>query len=510
MRDALLWAIPALAAGLFLRGLLLSYSPYAYWGSDSRSFMGFTHGVLTDFYFSINEKRRYLYPIMLLPVSLLPGGTLRWLGGIQAFLGLLTILPVAYMARRVFAAWRWFIIPVTLLYACLPVYIWYEHELIADTITFDCIVWIMAGWMAWVCQRDPARARSLWWWFLVPLAILLLTKPSGRMLWPGIVIALLVAASWRTLRWPQWLSLAALFLASLTVGAEKQSSWLLYTTVFPLTRLDTPLHAEYKAEIRPLVEKKMAHLSLYEEEDSEVHDFLRSPEDHPEYPRWQALASKGKKLDQLYKDLAREAILSRPHLFLLIAIQRLAGSCNLSDFKTERFKADYFAVRFKDQLAGGRNNEDMLRIAFGLPRNAPLPDYEEFRKRISPRPDSPAAAWLMAFADAYQDAGTLLQRPNGSQSTLAECRPTPLFWWLALALLLSLFPPWLKPLGVWSVTIGGYLVAVYLVGIEHQRYFAFAWPLLIFLLPLPLDAVVRVIRARRAAAPLPPGPVIQS
>src|SRR5258708_7919951 len=96
LRDALLWAIPALIFGAILRGMLLSFSPYTLWGSDSRSYLGFTNGVLTDFYFSLNEKRRYLYPLFLLPVSLLPGGTLRAIAFVQPMLGLLAILPFSY------------------------------------------------------------------------------------------------------------------------------------------------------------------------------------------------------------------------------------------------------------------------------------------------------------------------------------------------------------------------------------------------------------------------------
>lgn len=497
LRDAILFAIPALIFGLFLRSLLLSYSPYAYWGSDSRSFMGFTNGVLSEFYFSINEKRRYLYPLFLFPLSILPGGTLRWLAVVQALMGLLTVLPLAYLVRRTFAAWKWLIIPVTVIYAGLPVFLWYEHELIADTVFFDCAVWFMAGWAAWVSQKSPARGRLLWWWFLVPLAILLLTKPSGKFLWPGIVIALVLSFSWRTLRWPQWVSIGALFLASLTVGDDDQSAWLLYTTVFPMTQLDTPLHAELKAEIRPLVTKKLDHLDTYEEEDDEVHDFLRSPEDHPEYPLWKKLSKDEAKLEKVYHDLAREAILARPLQFLQVGLQRLAGSCNLEDFNTDRFRADYFADRFDEQFASGKNPELMLRTAFGIPRSAPFPPYPELRARIAPKPDSAAAKFLIAYSDRYQAAGRLLERKN-NKALLADMRPTWLFYWLALGTLVSLCLPYLRTIGVWSITFGGYLVAVYLVGIEHQRYFAVAWPLLIVLIFLVLDGCWRLLSARRS------------
>ena len=50
---------------------------------------------------------------------------------------------------------------------------------------------------------------------------------------------------------------------TLTVGSKKQSAWLLYVATFPLTQLDTPSHAEYKAELRPMVEPYARDLDAY-------------------------------------------------------------------------------------------------------------------------------------------------------------------------------------------------------------------------------------------------------
>src|SRR5215212_7086269 len=76
IRQCLLWALPAIAFGAVLRGLLLSYSPYAYWGSDSNSYFSFAEQFLSSGKISLYDKRRYVYPLFLLPVSLLPGSDL--------------------------------------------------------------------------------------------------------------------------------------------------------------------------------------------------------------------------------------------------------------------------------------------------------------------------------------------------------------------------------------------------------------------------------------------------
>lgn len=495
VRDALLWAVPALIFGAVLRLLLLHYSPYAYWGSDSRSFFGFTNGVMTDFHWSLQEKRRYLYPIFLLPVTLLPGATLKALAWIQAGLGLATVVAFSYFVRRVFAGWKILIVPLTVLYAGLPPFLWYEHELIADSILFDCVVWAMAGWVAWVSQRDAARARHLWWVFFVPLAIMVLSKPSVKFFWPGIAVALVVVFAWRVLRWRQWVALGALFFAGLTVGDDEQSARLLYTTAFPLTRVDTPKHADYKAEIREWVLQKRERLAFYQDEDDEVHDFLREPENQDARPLWRDLAKKGgPQLDRLYHDLAFEAILTQPFQFLRIGLQRLAGSANLNDFVDDRFGPTYFADRFANQLANRRNPESMVKLAFGLPLSAPLPSAEEFRVWLAPHPDSASARWLQGYVRAYQAAGVFVTRPGHGTGRYGL---TVLGWILMLGMLLALIPPYLRTLGVWVILMAGAMIATYLVGIEHTRYFAPAWPVVLLALAAVVDWPLRILRRLR-------------
>jgi hypothetical protein len=183
VRDALVWAIPALIIGAVLRGMLLSYLPYAYWGSDSRSYYGFTEQLLDTGKISLYDKRRYLYLIGMLPVTLLPGSTLRWLAWIQHLGGLATLVPLAYCVRKAFVGWKAWVVPVTVAYAGLPLLIWYEHELLAECLFFHAVVWMLAGWLAFAPSRGPAVIRNFWWFF-AGFATVVLTKPAGLFLWP--------------------------------------------------------------------------------------------------------------------------------------------------------------------------------------------------------------------------------------------------------------------------------------------------------------------------------------
>ncbi len=497
LRDAILWAIPALIFGAILRLLLLSYSPYAFWGSDSRSYFGFTNGVLNDFYFSLNEKRRYLYPIFLLPVSLLPGSALRAIAWIQPLLGLLTIVPFAYIVRRIFVGWKILIIPLTALYAGLPVFIWYEHELIADTILFSGMVWMLGGWMAWVGQARIERARALWWWFFTPLAIIALTKPSVKFFWPGILFALLVAKAWRVLNWKQWSALAAVFLIGFSMGDDDQGSWLLYNTAFPYTQLDTPRHAEYKAEISDWVLAKRARIDSYADEDYEVQKYLRGPGKDKSRPLWAALGKDKNRMARVSRDLAMESILARPDMFLKIGLHRLLGSCNPADLDYDRFEADYFAARLRVDLAGKRTPEEMLRIAFGIPSKAPFPSKEQFWSWTCPHPDSAVSRWMVSYVKTYQQLGELVKRPTGERRSFDQYRLTWLGWALLLGAIAACFPPFLRTVGVWVIGMTAAMLATYLVGIQHVRYFAPMWPIVLLALAIVIDWPIRIAQGFR-------------
>src|SRR4051812_48269718 len=195
VRDALRWAIPALIFGTILRVLLVSYLPYAYWGADSKSYFGFAHKLVTEGNISLYEKRRFLYPIILAPITMLPGAPLRWVAVLQHAFGVMTLLPLAYIVRKTLVYWKFWIVPVTVIFAGLPVVVWYEQELLGENVFFALLVWAFAGWCAWAGEARIERSRRLFWCFFVPFALFILTKPSGRFVWPGIAVGLVLVAA---------------------------------------------------------------------------------------------------------------------------------------------------------------------------------------------------------------------------------------------------------------------------------------------------------------------------
>jgi hypothetical protein len=511
VRDAVLWAIPAILAGAVLRAMLLSYSPYAYWGSDSESYFNFTFRLLNEGAGSIQPKRRYIYPLLLLPVSLLPGSPLKWLAWVQHLMGLLTLIPLAYCIRKIFRGWKWFIVPVTLVYAGFPILIWYEHELLAEAFFFYSLVWAFAGWVAWQSRAGTqgAKAAALWWLFLVPFALCVLTKPAGRFFWPGVLVGLVYARAWRHLRWYQWLATAAVLVMSLTVGDKFQASRLLYSSAFPLTQLESPLHADLKAEMGEIVRDARANLDAYYIRDNEVKSFLRGGFEATGKEAWVRLKSRGdSELHGAMCEMALEAIRAEPHLYAYLVVSRTAGALNPSMFKTARFNADYFAVRYESlyetmAARGGRRVALVNRI-FGYPKSDALPPFDEIARRVSPNRSSATADALRRYADAFNRAGWLTTDPSegGKVRPLRELRPTWLGWWMIASLLVCLVAPWYRDtLGVWWVIVIGYAFGVHLVGSSNPRFFAPALFVLCLALAAPLDAVLRaaVYRKREKA-----------
>ena len=500
IRDAFIWALPALAIGAVLRALMMSYLPYAVWGADSRSYYSFAHKLFYNGWFSLGDKRRFLYPLLMVPVSILPGGALRWLPGIQHTLGLITLLPLAYIVRKTLVYWRIWIAPVTIVYAGFPIVLYSEHELLGEHLFFVTLIWSFAGWVAWIGQARIERSRSLYWWFFVPFALFILTKPAGRFVWPGIFVGLVMVAAWRLLTRRQVIALICLMAITPFVGSKKQGAWLLYTATFPLTRLDTPLHADYKAEIAAFANRMRANLDLYYQlQDEEPFYFLRDPGEQEACPLWKALGKNKELKDKIYMDLALEGIKARPDLFLYLAIERIVATSNVSGFSPEHFDDNYYSDSFAIYYKEAQEDEGSpVRLALALPKKGMVPPYEEYRQKLEPSPGSWQARVLQTWVKAYDVRFDFFRFPKlpKTEWRISLSRPTFLFWWLCAGMLLSFLPAYRRTLGVWMMIAVGYAFGVFLVSLVVARYFAPIWPVLLILLAIPLDAVFGILLPR--------------
>ena len=506
--DSFRWVLPALLIGAALRILFISYNPYAVWGPDSRSYYIFTHRLFYDGAFSLAEKRRYLYPLLLAPMSLLPGGVMRWLPSIQHTLGLATLLPLAYIIRKTLVCWKLWIVPITVLYAGFPIILWSEHELLGEHLFFATLIWSFAGWVAWVSQSGLQRGRRMFWWFFVPFTLFILTKPAGRFVWPGIFVGFVLVAAWRLLSRKQMVALLALIIITPTVGSRKQGAWILYTATLPLTQLDTPLHAEYKAEIRDLVQQMRTNLDTYYVlQYEEPFYFIRDPGEQDKRPLWKALGKDEKLKNEIYMDLALEGIRAQPDLLFYLAWERFVASMNESIFEAEHFDdghyVDTFAEFYKDAFDSPKSS---IRLALALPRTGSIAPYASLRRKFEPAPGSWMARTVQAWMGAWGQRLDFFRFPNlpKAQCRISLVRTTPLGWWLLLGTFLSFLPRYRRTLGVWTLAFLVYMLGVFLVSLVSPRYVAPAWPMVLILLAVPADvlcaALCHRLRGRPSAA----------
>jgi hypothetical protein len=500
LADSFRWVLPALVIGAVLRVLFITYVPYAVWGPDSRSYYIFAHRLFYGGAFSLAEKRRYLYPLLLAPMSLLPGGVMRWLPFIQHTLGLTCLLPLAYIIRRTLVCWRIWIIPITVLYGGFPIILWSEHELLGEHLFFATLLWSFAGWVAWVSQSDIQRARGMFWWFFVPFTLFILTKPAGRFVWPGIFVGFVLVAVWRLLSRKQIVALLALIMLTPAVGSRKQGAWILYTATFPLTQLETPLHAEYKAEIRDLVQQMRAHLDTYYVlQYEEPYYFIRDPGEQKTHPLWKALGNDEKLKSKIYMDLALEGIKARPDLLCYLAWERLVASMNESIFGADHFDdghyVDTFAEFYKDAYD---SPESSIRLALALPRTESIARYASLRRKFEPAPGSWMARTVQKWVGAWGQRLDFFRFPNLPKFDcgISLVRATPLAWWLLLGMFLSLLPRYRRTLGVWMLTSLVFMLGVFLVSLVSPRYVAPVWPVLLILLAVPADVLCSAICPR--------------
>ncbi len=511
--DALIWALPAILIGLALRVIFLAYHPLAYWGSDSESYFSFAYRLLHEGILSIPEKRRYVYPLLLLPVSVLPGSVLGWLAIFQHAMGLLTLLPLAYAIRKIFAAWKCWIVPLTVIYAGMPIVLWYEHELLGEAFFFATLIWAFAAWVAWVSRierKDPAP--DVWWIFLACLALCVLTKPAARFFWPGLVIGIVYVRAWRFLRWPQWTGLGALIVAMLTMGDGKQAARLLYSSAFPLTVLESSRHADLKADVAALVRANRARLDYYYYEDNDAKNLLRRGYRTGNYPAWQALEKNGgdKGLSRAMRDLALEAIFAYPVEFIYIGVQRAVSSINWTIFKIRRYEQGDYMKNFGPDFADRVEDKDakklgMIASVFDV-EPGQASSLAEYQRRVEPAGREVPAKWMNQYVAWATSLGVFVAEPfeNGFRRTLWQMTPTLLGWFLVAGCLLALaLPQFRATLGVWVILAVGYALTVYLVGSSNPRFFAAAWPPLLLALAVPLDVALQLAPRvfRRRASP---------
>lgn len=333
LKRCLLLCAPALLLGLWLRVLLLHATPEAMYTPDTNSYWDCVSRLWNDGKFSIPEKRRWLYPLLLMPAPALPGNPPQAVALVQHALGLLAIIGVGWIAAHL-TRWKTFVVPIaTLLFAASPRGLAYEHQIIADSAMTNFFILAVAVALPWrgITQRRFA-------WTLALCAVVIALKPHGK----PLALPLLVAAAcctgvpWRW-HWANWLLALTCLLLFMSAGSSRQSGWLLLSSTLPFVAETGEPFPQYRAALAPVIREARALDQAYPWEqyrykkllaDSDSYDEIAAGRSFAESaPEWNALTRRKEEFARVTTALARSGLRARPVEWLHFTLIKIARGC---------------------------------------------------------------------------------------------------------------------------------------------------------------------------------------
>jgi hypothetical protein len=256
-----LWlCLPALVLGAALRLSVLMALPEAYYGSDSNSYFQTTAELWNEHHFELRAKRRWIYPLALLPTPALPGRTLQWIAVAQHGLGLATVFGIGWIVFHLTQRPQIWVPLVTTLAALWPRMLWHEHEVIAETLLLFTVVLAVGLTL----PAGSLRRRDRLFWFLLATTAIVAVKPHGRPIWLGLLFAAVLIAGFPW-RWDKKNILTALASVAimLSSGSSEQGAWLLLSSALPVVKTEGEKWPEYRAALKPYIEEARADLPQY-------------------------------------------------------------------------------------------------------------------------------------------------------------------------------------------------------------------------------------------------------
>jgi hypothetical protein len=229
--------------------VLCVHLPYAYYHDDSPDFLTTPDRLLHIHRFELHEKKTFLVPMLFTPFFYLKIPALITIPIFQHALGLALVLLVGLLCRLWFRHWRVFIIPLTMLTALNPFFLWYEHTLMAEpTFIFCTCLVALAGTLY---ALDQSRGRFLF--LLIALFLEAGARPEGKLLF-GFGLLLIVLLHWRSWRldWPRLVIVLVLAVVTHFVTKTSQAGLLLYTSVVRFTPTELRAAPGFDPYIAPI------------------------------------------------------------------------------------------------------------------------------------------------------------------------------------------------------------------------------------------------------------------
>lgn len=443
--------------------------PEGYYGPDSNSYFDTASAVWLQGQWDITRthvlgpKRRWVYPILLVAAPAVPGRTAITIAVIQHTVGLLTVLGIGWIVFHLTRRPRIWVPVVTIIAAVWPRMVWYEHEIIAESLLLSSIVLATALACPVERLRDPRRL----FWFLLAAALIVAIKPHGRPIWLGLMVSavLLAGAPWR---WGKacWAAVGVSVVVILTTGSSKQGPWLLLSSTLPLVNPDKPdKYLQYRQILAPYIEEARVDISQYPWKQDRYKKMLNESEENQTLgPEWQQLLNEDKqktKFLSVCRTLANDAIIHAPFTYARMVLQKIGMVLSDDQAGWMMSPRTFWAGQLKDNEDRWVRHPDEMQLLYKLNLDGYLALAAQRRHQN---------AWYLpyvyGFSHTFAWMRTTRVLPGGKRSL----HPA----WLGMLALFG-FLTCLRP-GRWRETaplwlpLGLYLVIIFSIGDSVSRY----------------------------------------
>ncbi|HEX4083995.1 MAG TPA: hypothetical protein VHY22_03720 [Chthoniobacteraceae bacterium] len=484
-RELLRWCAPALALGLIARAWLTIHFPYGYFQADTPDFLLTAERLLRHHAMVIHGKKSFLAPICFTIPFLLHIPALIVIPMVQHIAGLAATLAAGALVRLWFRCWRWFVIPVTLLYTLNPALLWYEHALLAEShYLFAVTAVALAGTLL---VRRPTLRRFVW--LIVALFFTAGSRPEGKLFVVfGLgVTALVYAGEWKL--WARRMAVMLVCCAGIWMSSRStQAGLLLYSTVVRWAPQSSSVAPGVEQFVNPIrnADVSIARTkfnSIEEKCDKALHDYLKSAGRNADEGHVSSLAGK----------LAMEVIRRRIFILPGIAADKFLLTCRENpdgsfDATSGGFSPEWIYEKQQAAMVRRKFMKTLMKGLTGRPMDNSNADVSAFLhaeyQPLSPDWFTPLQAAWNRLTLGYQ------WHSHGSDKRFVPGWPA-CYFLCAAGMLASLIPrdrlwrfhwPWLATLlGVWF--------AVMLTGVVNSRYRFVFEPFCIFYVFLLLDYI---------------------
>jgi hypothetical protein len=460
LRNCLLLCIPAIVIGGYLRFELLRSVPVIFYGPDGNSYFHTVAELWMRGVLKIDEKRRWLYPLLLVPLPLSPFSPAVALAWVQHMLGLLAVIPLGWIVGHVTRFRSVWIPAVTTLYAVWPHSLWYEHELLAEPVFL--VAFLTTTALAFPLRRLAGKNGIFL--YLTGAAIVALLKSLGRPIW-AVLIVFLLLINRRPLAWGcrNWVLLAVTVVLIATAGGGRQGGWLFLSSTLPLVPAEGSW-PEYRKLLQPLISEARGDLPNYAFRQSQYKKVLNRKEDASRLgPEWAALVRDDNKFQSVVKSLAFSAYLSNPTACARLSVEKVfvAGSDGWLSFPNLDTRQFYRLQK--------ENNEGRWKIKareMELLYRMPQKEFESCSASFRATPP-----WFSAFFQQTNEIFAWGVAHEGGADKPPEFGLRWPGWLVVIGFFFCLLPGrFFAYMPVWAPTLA-YLASCFSVGDSLGRYF---------------------------------------